>query len=246
MRIAFRTDVSVQIGTGHFQRCLTLANALFKPGIEIRFCCRHLPPQLQTKLQQRGYQVRIIDAPSEASIEQGPPHVEWLGTSQLADATSCKEALSDGEWDLLVVDHYALDERWEREMRSCVKKIFVIDDLADRVHDCDWLLDQTIISTGKSRYNKLTPPGARVLEGAEYALLQPAYAKLHSRIPPRSGPIKRILVSFGGVDEKDVTGRVVAAFLGLGYSKVTLDVVVGGQYQHLEGLRRLPQVIPMS
>lgn len=237
MKIAFRTDVSVQIGTGHFQRCLTLANALSKPGTEIRFCCRHLPPQLRAKLQQIGYQVFIIDAASEMSEEQGPSHADWLGTSQLADARSCKEALSDGEWDLLVVDHYSLDERWEREMRSCAKKIFVIDDLADRVHDCDWLLDQNYYQNAASRYVGKVSSYCRCLIGPRYALLRKEFTAARDQAAVRSDPVSRVLVFFGGVDRDNLTGRALHVLAAMRSRSFRVDVVIGDMHPFLDDIK---------
>lgn len=237
LRIAFRTDVSFQIGTGHFQRCLTLADALFKPGTEIRFCCRHLPSQLRTKLQQRGYQVCIIDAPSVVPSDLGPPHAEWLGTSQLADAASCKEALSDGGWDLLVVDHYAIDERWEREMRPCVKKIFVIDDLADRVHDCDWLLDQNYSRDAASRYLSKVPAYCRCLIGPRYALLRKEFTEARNHLALRAGPVSRVLLFFGGVDKDNLTGRALHVLAAMRSRSLRVDVVIGDMHPFIDEIR---------
>ena len=52
--------------------------------------------------------------------------------------------------DWLIVDRYALDERREGELIPCAHRIFIMDDLADHVHDCDLLLDQ-VLFIGKGR-----------------------------------------------------------------------------------------------
>lgn len=109
--------------------------------------------------------------------------------------------------DLLIVDHYGLDIAWERAQRPYFKRIFVIDDLA-RNHDCDILLDQNLVSHWKTRYTGKVPENCKLLLGPGYALLPPIYAELHNRIPPREGKIKRVLVSFGGGEHKDLYARV--------------------------------------
>lgn len=134
-----------------------------------------------------------------------------------------------GTADLLMVDHYDLDEQWEKSQRPFFKHIFVIDDLA-REHDCDILLDQNLVSNFKTRYADKVPENCKLLLGPEYALLPPIYAELHHRIPPREGKVKRILVSFGGGDYEDLYAQVMADFLGLNRTDIKLDIVIPGQH----------------
>lgn len=60
--IAIRVDASHQIGTGHFMRCLTLADALSQRGAQIRFISRHLPEYLQDMLRDKGYEFRMLES----------------------------------------------------------------------------------------------------------------------------------------------------------------------------------------
>ena len=57
MRIAFRTDASSQIGTGHVIRCLTLADALREEGAECQFVCREHEGHLMDHIRSRGYEL---------------------------------------------------------------------------------------------------------------------------------------------------------------------------------------------
>ena len=66
--------------------------------------------------------------------------------------------------DVLIVDHYGIDVKWESPIRKVVKKIMVIDDLANRKHDCDILLDQNY-SQDDNRYNGLLANGCGRLLG---------------------------------------------------------------------------------
>ena len=78
-----------------------------------------------------------------------------------------------------MVDHYALDVRWESAMRTQARHIMVIDDIADRQHDCDVLLDQNFYENMQTRYTGKVPPYCRLLLGPRYALLRDEFRELH-------------------------------------------------------------------
>jgi UDP-2,4-diacetamido-2,4,6-trideoxy-beta-L-altropyranose hydrolase len=163
--IAFRVDANSQIGTGHFMRCLTLAVALKQCGAQIRFVSRDLPTYLRDM-----FVARDLDLVSLSSAEKEKPtrdlaHSHWLGASQAQDAKATIQALSDNSWDWLIVDHYALDVRWESTLRKSTKQIMVIDDLADRQHNCDVLLDQNLYRDMQTRYSDKVPAHCRLLLG---------------------------------------------------------------------------------
>src|SRR6185295_9144327 len=106
-------------------------------GAHIRFIARHLPVYLREILDEKGHEFTLLDSISNDEEPNELPHAKWLGASQQQDASASIHVLSGDTWDWLVVDHYALDARWERMMRTVTKHILVIDDLADRTHDCD-------------------------------------------------------------------------------------------------------------
>lgn len=237
MEIAIRTDASIQIGTGHFMRCLTLANGLKKRGAKIRFVSRHLPEHQRGLLVESGHEFVLLDnAPSGMPLDE-LAHAHWLGVSQEQDAEDSIRALSDGTWNWLVVDHYALDVRWESMLRQSSKKILVIDDIADRQHDCDILLDQNFYSDMEARYIAKVPVQCQLLLGPRYALLRDEFRQLHKQIEPRSGPVKRILVFFGGVDADNFTGRAIEALSENDMSGLHVDVVIGSQHPYREQIK---------
>ena len=230
MNIAFRVDASIQIGTGHFLRCLALADALKKRGAQISFVCRHLPEHLKIQLAAKGYQLMPLDSSSNESISDNLAHAHWLGTSQYADAQASIQVLSERSWDWLVVDHYALDARWESVLRQKVSNIFVIDDIADRMHDCDVLLDQNFYFDNESRYTGLVPGHCQMLLGPRYALLREDFLQMRKQAKPRSGPIKNILVFFGGVDADNHTEKIIRALSGFIDYLLNVVVVIGAQH----------------
>jgi UDP-2,4-diacetamido-2,4,6-trideoxy-beta-L-altropyranose hydrolase len=224
-------------------RCLTLASALRDRGAECRFVCReHTGHLLNLIRKQRfeaiGLPLHESDGFSVPETDTQPlAHAAWLGTDWATDARQTKVGAGERVVDWLVVDHYALDARWESAMRSQCRKIMVIDDIADRRHDSDLLLDQNLFSNMTERYIGKIPESCGQLLGPHYALLQPLYEDLHPRIPPREGPIRRILVYFGGADAHNLTGMTVAAFLALGRKDITLDVVINPSNPHRDSIR---------
>jgi len=232
MNVAIRTDASQQIGTGHFMRCLTLADALKQSGVQIRFICRDLPAHLQAMLVARDMQLALLDAPADSALSGDLPHSHWLQTSQADDAEATLQALSGQTWDWLIVDHYALDARWEIPMRASVGKIMVIDDLADRHHDCDILLDQNFYTDMNERYRGKVPEHCRLLLGPRYALLREEFLQLREQIKARTGPVKRILVFFGGVDADNCTEIAIDALANIEQKGLQVDVVIGALHPY--------------
>jgi UDP-2,4-diacetamido-2,4,6-trideoxy-beta-L-altropyranose hydrolase len=218
MMIAFRVDGSLQIGTGHVMRCLTLADALRNRGMQCNFLCRPHQGHLLELINQRGHHVlalRQSDNCSELGFND-TAHAHWLGVNWETDAKDTLNALSEhfGNQiiDWLVVDHYSLDARWEQALRPKSRRIMVIDDLADRPHDCDLLLDQNL-GRKTQDYDELLKGSAVKLIGPSYALLRPEFASMRqqSLTRRRKNPqLHRLLITMGGVDKNNATEQVLA------------------------------------
>ena len=230
MKIAFRADASISIGSGHVMRCLTLAEALKERGIRVRFVCRELEGNLCELIEARGFEV----------LRLGPDSVSWE-----KDANDTATTLADWEkLDWLIVDHYALDGRWESKLREAAKKIMVIDDLADRAHDCDILLDQNYYSDMEARYDGLVPAHCLKLLGPKYALLRTEFRKARESLKKRDGTIKRLLIFFGGSDPTNETAKAIEAVKLLGRPEIAIDVVVGNSNPNRGEIKRLCESMP--
>jgi UDP-2,4-diacetamido-2,4,6-trideoxy-beta-L-altropyranose hydrolase len=240
MHFVFRVDASSAIGSGHVMRCLTLAQALVARGASASFICREQDGHLCDVIAARGFAVRRLaplpanGVPFTAVGELRAMHDAWEYDAR-ATQEAIKSDVTRADW--LVVDHYALDEKWERFVRLSVGHIMVIDDTADRPHVCDLLLDQNLVADMVERYAAHVPAGCAVLLGPRYALLQSTYAELHDRVPPREGPIRRVFVFVGAADTANVTGRIVGALLDLQYPDLQIDVVVAATSPYVEAVR---------
>ena len=245
--VAFRADASLQIGTGHVMRCLTLADALKASGAVCRFICREHPGHLLDLIHDRGYEAIVLPAESEnyaprSEVTREPEieHGNWLGTDWSTDAEQTRIALGSNKVDWLIVDHYALDTRWESSLRPECRKLMVIDDLADRPHDSDLLLDQNL-GRMATDYVDRVPEHCTVLVGPSFALLRKEFVLLHNKAMvkrKRYQGINNILVFLGGTDPENFTGEVLNALAGVSWPQLpTINVVIGGRARHLEKIK---------
>lgn len=253
IKILFRTDASIDIGTGHVMRCLTLADALAARGVNCQFISRARPGNLIEFVRSRGYIVHALPA-STAGIEadlhaepaQAVAHSHWLGVTQAQDAKACTAILAELQPDWLIMDHYALDARWERALKPYYRRLMVIDDLADRAHESDLLLDQTY-SRQAEDYRAWVPASCRLLCGSQYALLRPEFAALRPySLQRRKEPqLRQLLITMGGVDKDNATGQVLEALrsctLPVG---CRITVVMGATAPWLKEVERLAQDMP--
>ena len=239
MRIVFRTDASVNIGTGHLSRCLTLANQLRAQGWITKFVCRDLAAAFAAQITAQGHILAVLQTPPGAPPNtDGLAHSSWLPVPQEVDATETLSTLEDLQWDWAAIDHYALSRPWQTTLRSQADNIFVIDDLADRRHDCDILLDQNLTDMRIDRYAGLTPPNCRKLIGVSYALLRPEFANASQ--PERlRGVGRRLNILFGGTDPQGGTELALHAIALLDAMSITTDVIVGSSNERLPTIREL-------
>jgi len=238
VKVVFRADASAQMGVGHLMRCLTLAETLRGRGVQTRFVCREHPGNLIPLLRQLTIPVTCLPAAAGDNRPLGEDYAAWLGVTQSEDAAQTVEALDGETPDWLVVDHYGLDAEWERRLRPHAGKLMVIDDLANRRHDCDVLLDQNYSAEGERRYASLLPDGCKLLVGPHYALLRPEYAAYRKTLRARDGQVRRVMVFFGGSDPQNVTGLALEALSGAALRHLEVDVVVGANNPHREALEK--------
>jgi len=244
--IAVRVDASLEIGTGHVMRCLTLAEALRKEGAEITFVSREAPGNMIDVVESKGFRVIRLPEP-DGPVPEGPPmHAPWAGVSWQRDAEETDTALSASTLDWLVIDHYAFDERWEKKIRRDGMQIMAIDDIADRPHHCELLLDQNL-GREPDDYGSLVPDHCKLLIGPTYALLRPEFAELREKsLARRRFPrLKRLLITMGGMDKDNATAHVLDALRGCSLpDDLTIDVVVGGKAPWLEAVQERAASMP--
>lgn len=239
LKIIFRADASLQIGTGHVMRCLTLAEELRRRNAHVQFVCRAHSGHLGDMISRKGFALTLLPAPKQSvqTVKQNDDYAEWLGLSQKDDALQTIGSLVGKQIDWVIVDHYSLDQKWETMIRSYAERIMVVDDLANRVHDCDLLLDQNLYADMETRYTNLVQSSCKLLLGPNYTLLRREFIKARKNLRTRCGVLKRILIFFSGTDISNETAKAIRAVKSLEL-QVIVDVVVGTANPHNESIKQ--------
>ena len=247
MKVAFRTDASFEIGIGHAMRCLTLANALAGTGAQCSFLCRELAGNLITHIRAQGHWVYGL--PTSAELDADLRHSSWLGATQLQDAEACKPILAQVRPDWIIVDHYALDRRWETSLSEyCSGKLMAVDDLADRPHSCRVLLDQTVGRT-REDYHSLVPDESILLCGPSHALLRPEFVRLRAYSLKRreQAGLGSLLVNMGGVDRYNLPAHVLKVLRSSSLpADCKITVVLGTTAPGLSEVQQQAKSMPFS
>jgi UDP-2,4-diacetamido-2,4,6-trideoxy-beta-L-altropyranose hydrolase len=274
MQIVIRADASVQIGTGHIMRCLTLAQALQEKGALVNFICREHLGNLIEFIETKGFKVHRLPLHEQGVISEQSDepliniastqqpclkstrpgqlvtntlfHSHWLGSTQYQDTQDCMDVLKTLNPDWLIMDHYALDETWQVLLEDYYHKLMVIDDLADRKHQCNLLLDQTF-GRKPEDYQALVPENCQMLLGSQYALLRPEFSQWREySLKRREHPeFKKLLITMGGVDPENVTGQVLSALTKCNLPKeLEVVVILGATAPHLEVVNEQVKILP--
>ncbi|MEC1718872.1 UDP-2,4-diacetamido-2,4,6-trideoxy-beta-L-altropyranose hydrolase [Schinkia azotoformans] len=216
MQILIRADASTELGSGHIMRCLTFADMLRKEGATVYFVCRELKGHLCGLIEAKGYHCLRL------------PHLKQTFDQQKdAQETLLLLEFNGLKFDIVIIDHYLIDSLWEQAVRTAIPNIMVIDDLANRKHDCDILLDQNYFKNFEIRYDDLVPTGCNKLLGLKYLLLRPEFYEENTVIDKKCKPIQDLLIFYGGSDLTNETVKVLEALDQIKLTDLTIRIVVG-------------------
>jgi len=228
MRLLIRADASQSLGSGHVMRCLTLASEVRDRGGDAAFVSAPLTGHMKDAIEARGFQCRLL------AKDLDPKHDA---------AETAAEARRFGATQV-VVDHYGLAAPWE-QAQPC--PVLAIDDLTDRSHACNILLNQNL-GARATDYADLVPPGTTCLMGPEYALLRPEFAAARAAaLTARQGNrLARLLISLGGTDPANGTGWALEVLAGLGLPDLDITVVMGSRAPFLTEVQDRAAELPRT
>lgn len=223
-QIVFRVDGSIKIGVGHIMRCFNLASVLREKGYSILFICRY-DPALLSLFERTVWTYEWLPARSSMEISE-----------DAADTWEClKKYEQRCEW--IIVDHYALDQQWECDMRAYCDHLLVIDDLANRAHNCDLLVDQNYYKNMDTRYTPWVNSACQLLLGPRYVLFRQDWADVKSHCRLRAS-LATIVINFGGSDPSNETRKALLGALRV-TKNINIIVVVGIACPHQAEIKAL-------
>jgi len=239
MKVAFRVDAGMKIGGGHLSRCLTLAKELTRRGVnDITFLMkRHCGVFIKTVVDE-GYDVSVLPLAYSPDYDDG--YKAWVGGEIQMDAALSRDTLvckGFGSGDWLIVDHYGLDQDFELPLMALNLRIAVLDDLVNRSHTCDLLVDQTF-GRKNVEYLSLVNSDCVVFSGADYCLLRPEFLSCKPVAIERRKSfhsVKKILVNFGSTDPGNATLHFLQNIDDYCFHKgVFIVVVVGASFPYVD------------
>ena len=245
MKVLIRVDASQKIGLGHLIRCRSLARALRTLGGDVCFCGR-IPEAIVHDVLTREF--RFLELANECSDCIDPNNGQWLSVSEIEDIKQMFLALqSVHPWrpDWVVIDHYGLSAEWHREIRDLLPgvQLAVVDDLANRPHEPDLLIDHNLFAGDLyARYSTLLPMDQQVrfCLGPQFALIDPFHSVFNQSLSPRD-QFQRLLISLGGAGDSLLLEQILLVLEQLlteGF-KVKLQLVQGAFATESSCIQRL-------
>lgn len=243
--VIFRVDSSFEKGSGHVMRCKTLAKELSEKGVGVLFICNEAKGNINHLIEE-DFKIKKIKTNNNL-IEGNNATSIWKTKDQIEDANACVNIIRKLRGEIWVlVDNYSLDIAWETTLRRNLEmeehinyKMMVIDDLANRQHWTDYLLDQNYFGKiTKVRYEGLVNRESVKLLGTDYALIRKEFKDIErsKRIVIKKSNIN-ILCFFGGSDPYKLTTRTINALINLNIKNIKVNVIVGTQNQEYNTLR---------
>ena len=217
-----RCDSSLEIGAGHLMRDLAIAHTLKAKGEKVEFICAPLRGSQHDMATKSGFKLNLLSRSGLSASEDAHESLAIIGA--VKDPT-------------VVVDSYNLSDRWESALKPTVR-VVAVDDLANRTHSCDVLIDPTYRKNNRyrERYLGLVPKTCRLLLGPRHSFLRPEFVNFRQQGSTRSDDV---LVFFGGTDAGDATGKFIRA-INSTETTAFFRIVVASGHQRFVEFSRLP------
>ena len=240
LKILFRADASVQQGTGHIMRCLVIADELRKRGHECIFVTQPFLPTFLSKIEDHQHRLVFLKNKMElANDSMNNEYSVWLGRPIIFDALETLDVVRYERPDIIITDHYAINATWTSVVSCNQIKTVVIDDLANREHSCDLLIDQNF-GRAPEHYAALVSKRTKILAGAEYIFINDDFRKKRKTVQKArlNRPPRRLNICMGGVDKDNATYNVLETIRKLNYfQNWSIDIVLRSVSPHASFLR---------
>ena len=238
-KVLIRVDASAEIGFGHLMRCLTLADSLRSSGLDCVFASRAFDPLMLEPIVNKGHELITLQPLIRPSIED-KTYKSWVGANLEDEILELNSKIKDfrDEFGLFIVDHYGLDWVWESEFAK-FGKIFVIDDLKNRVHDCDAILDSSF-GTLTRDYMSLCRQDTHFLLGPKYCLIRPEFYQARQI---QKNNLRKVLVMMGGTDPYNITSEILD-IVSKRFDEIQIVAIVGRSCPHIDAIMKVSERCP--
>ena len=225
MMIIFRVDSSNNIGGGHLTRCINIANHLKKRKVNSIFLCQDLPGLDIKLLRIHNLKYKLL-----------PENKDFKKDAKETIKFLIEESLNP---DCLVIDHYEIDINWEEIVKQYTKKLLIIDDLANKKHFCDILINQ-VFGVKSSSYKDLVNDSCKLFLGSEYIMLRPEFHKVRKKLINKveTFEVKDIHLFFSSNDRNGLTIKYSNLLL-YNFPEINLHISVGNNFIQMNELRLL-------
>ena len=216
-----------------------------KNNFKVIFISRDFKGNLINTIEEDFEVFRLDDVDDLIARKEKNLYLSNLGCSQESDALETIKILRSNKitnFEYLIVDHYSLDKKWEMMIKKefCKEKNYkslIIDDINNRFHICDLILDQNVINS-YNPYSELVEEGTQFLLGPYFALLSREYS-LVKKLSKSKKDKKRIVVFFGGVDKNNLTFKVVKILTDSFFDNFNIEIVVGRNNLEIKNLKKI-------
>jgi UDP-2,4-diacetamido-2,4,6-trideoxy-beta-L-altropyranose hydrolase len=201
--VGIRVDMGGKIGSGHYFRCLAIAQQLQKQKKKVIFLVKNKTELLKHENKKIQY----------IQLEKGSEQIRIRHCKKLADRIK-----------LFIIDLPAYSELYAKELKAD-NKIIIFDDVGNKKLDCDIIINGTIVKKFQ-KYN-IKNQNTKVCLGSKYLILRNQFYKTKKNYNV-SISIKKIVVTFGGNDEKNYSYKITKFLCQNGYN---VTVILGPTYK---------------
>jgi UDP-2,4-diacetamido-2,4,6-trideoxy-beta-L-altropyranose hydrolase len=243
MKVGFRVDAGIAIGAGHLSRCLTIANALKLDGVsECFFILKSHEGSFTASIYKNGFSLEVLPLEFQPNY-YADDYEQWVGGCALNDAKLTldylkKQGFTSDDW--LIIDHYGLDHKFETIIVDKGINVGVIDDLANRQHNCKFLVDQTC-GRRAQEYKNLVNFDTDLMTGQFFCMLRPEFLMFRERALAKRTKFKgitNIFINFGSTDPTNVTSTIIDTLNDINFqSEIELVIAVGGNSPNLSQIK---------
>lgn len=247
--VAIRVDSGHKIGYGHVRRCLSLAAFLKRNGFSPVFICRGFPGANTHIIEQAGFELVLLPDDERFAFSVFSSTFSAAGFENMVqDAEQSADAFENEYPGVKIVwavtDHMLIREPWQTRFAGKTGcKVLAIDGQANAPHNADMLLDPQVSENSAEKWAGLLSETCALYSGPSCQPLPQAFESARERASIRSGPVKKVLVCFGGTDIQDLVYRAVQILIAgadrTRSSVVEIDIAVPPDLPSLKRLKKL-------